>query len=306
MPFNGELAKKLGPTLKLHLNDLALRSRDLFMADPPTVLQHYTTLDGAQGIITNKSLRLTKFSYLNDQTELKHAVKLLRVRVNRVLKNVQDEGIRDLLEPLLEDVDRYSGINVCVASFCVDGDLLSQWQSYGGSGRGVCLGFSSIALKNAAKSVKGYLLKCVYHRQKQEQVINDLVLLLIDAYEEHRETVELVEAPDLMATLRQFFYFTFLRVAFALKDDHFMAEEEWRLITEPLPSSAFSSIVSNSHVTVFFEHKFGGPPFDFLEEICLGPSPGRRELEEALHILMARNELKPPMLRFSQIPLRMR
>ena len=40
---------------------------------------------------------------------------------------------------------------MCLASFCEQHDLLSQWRSYGNDGRGIALGFNSSKLVELAQ-----------------------------------------------------------------------------------------------------------------------------------------------------------
>ncbi len=60
-----------GERIPLSFSDLP--SHSLFAQDPIAELYHYTTLQGAYGIITTKQLWLTKIQYLNDVTELRYA-----------------------------------------------------------------------------------------------------------------------------------------------------------------------------------------------------------------------------------------
>ena len=284
MPFNRSLAELLAPHVKLDLSNLAERSRSLFMAKPPDVLQHYTSLDGAAAIVSSRSIRLTKFTYLNDQAEFHHAVQLLRVTLRRVCKNTDKDVVRRLLEPMIEDMDRFSAINICVASFCEDNDLLSQWQSYGGAGKGVALGFSGSALTAITALGWAGLFRCVYNRQDQQQIVTDLVLMLIVAQEAASTHTPAEVADDLLDTLRDRFYATFLQVAFVLKNDHFIAEQEWRLVTGPMSflDGRFQATVSTARISAYFVHKFTveAGKYRFLKEITLGPGADRDRLSE--------------------------
>jgi hypothetical protein len=64
-------------------------SHALFLRSPPPELFHYTSLDGARGIIESKSLRLTKVAYLNDRSELAFAIRLFRSVVDRLSPSVE-------------------------------------------------------------------------------------------------------------------------------------------------------------------------------------------------------------------------
>jgi hypothetical protein len=116
-------------TIPLQLRDLDSSASALFMSSPPKELFHYTSLDGARGIIESKSLRLTKFTYLNDTSEFRHAIGLFRAEVHTAIQSL-NHGHREFLRKVAAQLDSFESTNICIASFCEDGDLLSQWRGY--------------------------------------------------------------------------------------------------------------------------------------------------------------------------------
>lgn len=50
-------------------------------------LYHYTTLDGLYGIVSNKTIRLTDYRFLNDKKELVHSIDFLETILNGYEKN---------------------------------------------------------------------------------------------------------------------------------------------------------------------------------------------------------------------------
>ena len=52
-------------------------------------LYHYTTLDGLYGIVSNKTIRLTDYRFLNDKKELVHSIDFLETILNSYEKAMQ-------------------------------------------------------------------------------------------------------------------------------------------------------------------------------------------------------------------------
>ena len=101
-------------------------------ANPP-VIYHYTDPAGLIGILSSGQLWATDIQYLNDSSELQHAQRLYR----QVLEELFFEGSRQSLQRRLAkkalrseylSLDSRKEYVVC---FCAEGDLLTQWQSYG-------------------------------------------------------------------------------------------------------------------------------------------------------------------------------
>lgn len=295
--MNENLARQLKPQLKLALDHLPTPVRSLFDSSPPNVLYHYTGLDGASGIISSRSLRLTKFTHLNDQREFLHAVDVLGTELRVACRRETDQSVCALLETITPQLDTLSNINICVASFCVGRDLLSQWQSYGRAGRGVALGFKVGELKKA-----GQLIKCVYDQRDQHAIIRETINLLIAAHHAATGRVKLEEQAALPEILHSFFFQLFLQVAFALKNKHFEVEGEWRLVTPPQSNidPAFQSIVSDNRVTVFRKHDF---PNAFLAEVVLGPGNHFGRVSEAIWLLAQKSRSQFSVIN-STVPLR--
>lgn len=295
--MNDDLARQLRPRLGLALDHLAAHVRSLFDSSPPSVLYHYTGLDGAAGIISSRSLRLTKFTHLNDQREFLHAVDVLATELRVACKRETNQGVCALLETITPRLDTLSNINICVASFCMGRDLLSQWQSYGRAGRGVALGFKTGELKKA-----GQLIKCVYEYRDQQAIIRETLNLLIAAHHTAIGCIKPEEHAALPEILHSFFLQLFLQVAFALKNKHFEVEGEWRLVTPPQSNidPAFQSIVSDNRVSVFRRHDF---PNAFLAEVVVGPGNNFGRVSEAIWLLAQDNHAQFSVIN-STVPLR--
>jgi hypothetical protein len=104
------------------------------------IIYHFTTISGLIGIISGKKLWASDCLFLNDRTELSYARDIFFSGVNDLnLAPIDDGGYIIPAEP--ED-------NFCmfITCFCENGDLLSQWRSYG-LDQGYSLGFDVSKLK---------------------------------------------------------------------------------------------------------------------------------------------------------------
>ena len=112
----------------------------------PENLYHYTNTDAGLSILRGRKIWATHFRYLNDIDEWLHIWNLTIKEV----KSLEVEGaspeslnlIREVLLQVVESVKQsaMNSVPAFIASFCEDGDLLSQWRGYGRGG--ISLGFN--------------------------------------------------------------------------------------------------------------------------------------------------------------------
>lgn len=279
-----------------------------FACEPPEVLYHYTDLTGANGIITSKSIRLTKIQYLNDESELKYGINLYRSAVDNISQRMLDSERKEFLKTSAEQLDSFIHTNICVASFCEDGNLLSQWRAYGGSRSGLAFGFSIESLKKILSAGSMNLWKCVYDPESQNEIIHNLIEHLLRSYdtiEEYRKSCE--DWRRVKQSLMTFFNTTFLRIAPILKNSHFREEREWRIVTTPLDcrNNSYSAYVSNERVLQYYTLDFSiseDGKFDILKEIVIGPCKDAELVSDALSVLLLHNKYSCKSIRFSLIP----
>ena len=131
---------------------------------------HYTSLATLVKIIENQTLWATDINCLNDKTEFKHGITLIK----KILSGTTTESNRLLFKSLEEEMYRLTSTERYVVCFSNDGDLKSQWREYGFEGKGVSIGFNRRNLKSSLTQnlIGKYLL---YDIDKQEQVLNILV-----------------------------------------------------------------------------------------------------------------------------------
>lgn len=201
------------------------------MNDAPPVLYHYTSQLGLLGILTDQAVWATKISHLNDGRELAYGFDLLRRHFEDLDGFFADNLDGQLLRHLREYLDRVGYMNLFVASFTEQGDLLSQWRGYGRPGDAYSIGFPKALLASEAVRRSGYnLVQCRYALDEQRAALPQL---LVTAKEKLAYLLDQQDAPAVDAALESVgfeFIFQALAVAASLKDRAFKEEKEWRLI----------------------------------------------------------------------------
>lgn len=179
-------------------------------------IYHYTTFAGFYGILSSKELWASNIHYLNDSLEFRHAIDICKHQINN--QYVSDEFKKELATRL----ESIAQINICVASFSKEADLLSQWRAYCKT-NGVAIGFSRNELEQIG-AMQGYRLwECVYDESDKIKKISEL---LKGAEETNLPTYGLEKAIEIF--LNRFFM-----MGASFKHLSFKEESEYRLISEP-------------------------------------------------------------------------
>lgn len=281
-------------------------NHSLFVAKPPEHLYHYTTLEGAAGIMSSQSLRLTHIRYLNDTSELSHGMRAFRTAALERAKEVSDSRARQFLEKAAHQVQSMENINICVASFCDAPNLLSQWRGYGRTGGAVALGFATRILDVSLLQGHTQLWKCIYDQHDQRIISFELVDLLLNSY-------KAVDGPSLKAAewersernLIGFFNTTFLRVAPMLKNPHFKEEREWRIISAPIDADDphFFCMINNRRTYLYYDLAFKEHE-RLIYRIIEGPSPRPMLNLTALDVHARKKGFRVTSLQPCNIPFR--
>jgi hypothetical protein len=98
--------------------------------EPIETIYHYTSTAALLGILRENSLWLSDFTYLNDSTELRHGARI----ADGVISTLLDEPggpAPAFLASWLNGLRAEVRPRICMTSFSLDGDNLSQWRSYG-------------------------------------------------------------------------------------------------------------------------------------------------------------------------------
>lgn len=167
--------------------------------------------------------------------------------------------MQELYTIMGEDLDEWSQVNICVASFCRDGDLLSQWRAYGFPGAAYAIGFDSAKLAAVAGEHQFVLAHCRYRDpgDYQEDVLGFIKEIIAEA----------VNTPRPPET----FIGRFLQTAATMKLACFREEDEWRIVSsQPVSSGSekFNLRARNSMLIPYY-----AVPLDSssIVEIIVGP-----------------------------------
>jgi hypothetical protein len=193
-----------------------------------------------------------------------------------------------------------------VASFCENGDLLSQWRGYGGVGGGYAIGMSRERLNDLASSQDYELVRLMYGEVEQEAQLETAL----------RESVqiarELVSDDQFTENMTLMLGIAFTAAMLSIKNLHFREEDEWRLVR----SMRFPGVESvrrtlfRTHgalIVPYEEFALSTPPGSDdvpITEIVVGPTPHSELAESGVRHLLDRNNLEHAQVRASAIPFR--
>jgi hypothetical protein len=281
-----------------------LASRAAFETPPPEHLFHYTDLEGVEGILTSKSLWMSKFTASNDISEITLAISQFQNFVeSRVGALDADEA--SFLHEAAAQLDSFRRTNICLASFCEEPDLLSQWRSYGNDGRGIALGFNTWTLQELAARHGLKLWRCVYEPALHVRISNDLLTMLLEAFRGTRP-----KGAEERRELIGHFNSAFLLVAPVIKDHRFVEEREWRLISGPLAFDhpRMIAVFAPNHASVKLALPLapdGREISNAISRVVIGPTPlDPQNVADAIAVLSRRNGFRIADIGFSGIPYR--
>lgn len=274
------------------------------MHDPDNipVLFHYADFASFVGIITSKEMWATNMHCLNDEQEFLDAVKIVRSEIHRRM-NEETQEYTDIGNELLEEIERVSKINIHVVAFSEEHDLLSQWRGYCADG-GLSLGFSFDDLFALAKENSFYLGKCIYDRATKHDILKSLI--------DDRLTGATMGVRNIDKAVEHFLA-EFIQWAPFFKNEAFSEEQEWRLVSRPIPNNHENVSVRATATGLIPYYKF---ELDHLgtdsegrinlgfRSFTIGPHKNSEVTETALSYLFSQNKLSWREVRRSRCPYR--
>ena len=198
--------------------------------EPDGLLWHYTDTKGLEGIVRNRTIRLSHPGFLNDPSELQYANSVYNEMLD-MLAGVQDTLAQKFASGY-QDYRKDKDFQVpFVASFCRDHDNLELWRQYGDDGRGFSLGFRMEELRDVvAKQALGgiYVYRVLYGRNKQHDLTSKILNFFLHEFKKiHKagknDDVAIKEVYLLLSTALDFF------IPF-LKHPCYSNEQENRLV----------------------------------------------------------------------------
>jgi len=242
----------------------------------PNIIYHYTTQEGLLGILKDGSLWTTKIHYLNDASELLEPVRIADNTLSQYAQQLDVDDIpnkdekKEIVSQMRDKLHVYRHLNICVASFCKDGDLLSQWRAYGLPGSAYSIGFNQQKLIESINPYPFELHRCKYYEPDEYRVkVKEFIMQVIS------EAQKKVDVPE-------DFIGRFINMAATMKLNCFKEEDEWRIVsTEALSSNdeKFNFRPGKSILIPYYSL-----PLDLssIAEIVVGPCPHPELAENAI------------------------
>jgi hypothetical protein len=217
---------------------------------PP--LYHYTDATGFLGIVRSGTLWATHYAYLNDASEFKYAVGVMKDVVTNATEDAEPDSWKGRFRQVMAQDSNWSlhGNDWAqdndeqheqhfVACFSEVGDGLSQWRGYGKSIGGYSLGFDFSVLQAIEKrindsqigkeigkgspNISARVLQCKYDKSEQRALIAEGFELALRHCETTRYRVDDSSLRALLAAIEE-------SVSPSFKDPAFEDEHEWRIV----------------------------------------------------------------------------
>ena len=279
-------------------------TRRLFAEIPGTTLYHYTSLSGLQGIIDSGILRASDIRYMNDSTELRHTLDLLREHISDRISAGTDRP--ELLNGLREWLSHrvVGGPMLFGASFRANGNLLSQWRGYSVHGKGASLGFSPRHVASCAHEQGFRLGRCVYEATQQKALIEQIV----DAVETLAEGQP--GGAGGWEAVFESFEERLLCIAAILKHPAFEEEQEWRIVSPAISECGDAPVYfreGSSMLVPYYAFDLHVGDCLSLDHVYLGPTNNIDHSMNSLRLYLQKKGVSPANgISYCQIPYRQR
>jgi Protein of unknown function (DUF2971) len=278
----------------------------------PSILYHYTSLEVLQKIIQSGLFWASNLRYLNDTTEFAYVLTIVANRVKELAQTADEPKLtvlRDLETLLLAGMKR----NAFIACFSERRDDLSQWRGYCPPGLGVCIGFSTAAIK------AGIEIRNIGSEETNKEIQAKGIPLLGKVIYLHPDSGSSFDSIIDQASLGVDFGIPGLNstslvqlllsgVAPFYKNDHFAAEQEWRiLVGEGATTSQNRGIkfrMGKSTLVPYAEIDLKTRDSQFIKEVIIGPSPNISLSVEAVGSLLSQHSMDHVRVTESAVPYR--
>lgn len=267
------------------------RYTEITTRNPPASLFHYTNNSAALSIITSGEIWATNIHYLNDSSEFKHALMLLKDELTARRSATQIDAEVRAYEQMAEEADLISGINVVTVSFSEKRDDLSQWRGYA-NGSGVAIGFDAQQLREQATRHGFVLAPCIYGEDDHLGLIDELIT---DALPKYLASTK--RTPHLTPRI--------IKYAPLIKHGKFSAEEEWRLTSGALSCDVerYGFRANQSTLVPYYAFPIKNGKESLITEVVCGPTPHRELAHSAINSLLLKNDI-PAEASLTEIPFR--
>jgi hypothetical protein len=264
----------------------------------PACLYHYTSVDALLGMMKDRGrhqeLRATHYAYLNDYSEIRHGLNVIREYASRWVGSITFGAQDDAFQQIGNDALKWLcdgfplGHQLFVSCFSEHGNLLSQWRAYTRPNKGLSLRFDRERLQ-AFMARHGFdICRCEYlpeHQRKDYTFMSRMVSAAKKA--------DASATPDPQHYYEVFNTFTneILRTAVGIKHAAFEEEREWRFVSQNLSSEEMDQRVQfregASSVVPYLSLCTGEGEQLPLNGIAVGPTPFVQQSMEALRTFLS-------------------
>jgi len=244
--------------------------------------------------LREEALWATHISYMNDASEMVEPFNIAEDILEEYWQELKNSGDIDqkretIVSNFLVDIKKRGG-NICVVSFCDDGDLLSLWRGYGEYNSAYSIGFNVKNLMKDEVWPRFQLNQCIYYpRAQYEREVKSFITNYIESV--MNDTMKLTNFLD-----------DFTRKAGTMKLDYFKDEKEWRIISDgPIISRLLSYRKGKSTIIPYYPIKID---ISAIAEITIGPCENPELAKSAITSFAYNNGLKDVSIKNYDIPYR--
>jgi len=208
----------------------------------PKFLYHYTSQKGLLGILQTKKLWMTSILYLNDSSEFKHTLDLVKSEMMKYKKSQITKGLRayrpdeknytidEKIFDVCENIENYFynlsdnvGSESYIFSLSIEGDDLNQWRGYCPKD-GFSIGFDTKKLSSIIKKNETdyKIVKCIYDTKRKEELIKSTFDLMPTLFESSK-SMNIVDVSIGVWT-------KIIIISPFIKSESFKDEKEYRII----------------------------------------------------------------------------
>ena len=303
-------------------------------------IYHYTSPDGLESIINDKSILFSDYRFLNDEKELNYFIDVIKEILDKNYEKNSDfynHMENDILKKFPKDITTFfindetatesrEQCNYYILSTSLKPDILSMWNYYSkvanADGYNIKINlknFLDCITQKVIGSLEGlkvnnndsnaiYLGKVIYNKKKQEEYANQIIKLYHDQYQSSSE-----KSDDNINVLNTFV----LIYSFFNKHPSFIAEDEFRIIIAyPNSIKLINDKKDDKKVDLCFQKTNGSfaPKLkikvddwkDIIKEVKIGPKNKMDIAESGLRAFLDYNGLdeKNVPVSTSDIPVR--
>ena len=275
----------------------------------PARLFHYTTQAGLIGIVDSGSIWATKIQYLNDSSEFD--LSIFTNRIDKYISDVEkvssDNFELDVLRLARVNTIGIANANICVTSFCTDGDLLSQWRGYTGGGAGYSIGFQTTELLQKIDIFGCKLRRCIYDEADQVAIIDEVISKALQAAGDLTGEAQEIGNRRAVLGIAEQLEKAILTYSACFKHSRFSEEDEWRLVSIPVSytDDNFKFRVGLSTINPYYVMNIvgknnedgkvvNGPWYRIIDRVIVGPCPHPRLSRESIVGMMIKYRVSDP------------